>query len=114
MTGGQTDLIVESEAKAAARSASVRSANDRIRASAERLKFADDQRVPFVCECGNAHCLATVMLTLAAYAGVREDGRRFLLLAGHEDVAQERVVEDGRARGYVVVERPQSTGIESR
>lgn len=97
---------MESEtADAVARSASVRSANDRIRASAERLRFEDDQRVPFVCECGNADCLSTVMLTLATYAAVREDRFRFLLLAGHEKPADERVVEDGRVLGYVVVER---------
>lgn len=61
--------------------------------------------MPFVCECGSADCLSTVMLTLATYAGVREDPSRLLLLAGHEKPADERVVEDGRAQGYVVVER---------
>jgi hypothetical protein len=49
----------------AERSVSVRAANDRICASAVRLRFEDDQRVPFVCECGDARCLGTVMLTLA-------------------------------------------------
>jgi hypothetical protein len=96
---------MESEAAVIARSGAVRSANDRIRGSAERLRFENDQRVPFVCECGNADCLATVMVTLTAYASVREDARRFLLLAGHENVAAERVVDDGHALGYVVVER---------
>lgn len=93
-------------ASAAARSASARTANERIRASAERLKFQDDQRVPFLCECGDTRCSGTVMLSLAAYALVREDRRRFLLLSGHEDAVEERVVDDRCALGYVVVERP--------
>lgn len=98
-------MIVESEAaSAAARRVAVRIANDRIRASAERLRFEEDQRVPFVCECGNARCLDTVMLTVSAYAAVREGRRRFLLVSGHEDAAEERVVENRRGSGYLVVE----------
>jgi hypothetical protein len=94
-----------SDATTAARSASVRDANDRICASAVRLRFADDQRVPFACECGDTGCLATVMLTLAAYGAVREDRCRFLLLLGHENAAEERVIVDEGGRGYVVVEK---------
>jgi hypothetical protein len=92
-------------ATAAARSASVRAANDHIRASAERLRFDDDQRVPFVCECTDAHCLGTVMLRLAEYTVVREDRRRFVLLPGHDNAVEERVVEDKSAVGHVIVER---------
>jgi hypothetical protein len=69
------------------------------------LKFADDQRVPFFCECGDARCLGMVMVTLAAYGAVREDRCRCLLLLGHENAAVERVVVGGRGRGYVVTEK---------
>ena len=68
------------------------------------MKFADDQRVPFACECGDLRCFAMVMVTLPAYGAVRADRRRFVLLLGHENAAEERVV-DGGARGYVVVEK---------
>jgi hypothetical protein len=92
-------------ASAAAQGATVRIANDRIRAAAERLRFEDDQRVPFLCECSDARCLAAVMVTLAAYAALREDRRHFLLVAGHENLAEERVLDDRCASGYIVVER---------
>jgi hypothetical protein len=102
---GQTLVTVTIETATAERSAAVRAANDRICASAVRLKFEDDQRVPFVCECANARCLGTVMLTLAAYARLHQERRRFVLLPGHENAAEERVTEDRRDLGYVVVER---------
>lgn len=94
------------ETAIAERSAAVRVANDRICGSAERLKFEDDQRVPFVCECGDAGCVATVMLTLAVYARVHRERRRLVLLPGHENAAEELVTENRRDLGYVVVERP--------
>jgi len=88
------------------RSASAfRDANNRIRGSALRLRFADDQRVPFVCECSDAHCMATVMLTLATYAMIREDPRRFVLIVGHENLAYESIVDDRGQHGYLVVEK---------
>ena len=96
---------MEPDPTAARRSAGVRDANDRLCASALRLKFAADQRVPFACECGAPGCLGTVMLTLAAYEAVRDEGCRFLLLLGHENAAEERVVVDEGGRGYVVVEK---------
>jgi len=45
-----------------------------------------------------------VMVTLPAYGAVREGRSRFVLLLGHENAAEERVV-DGGGRGYVVVEK---------
>jgi hypothetical protein len=70
-----------------------------------RLRFEDDQRVPFVCECGNVRCLGTVMLTLAVFAHLREERLWFVLVPGHENPAEERVTEERRDLGYVVVER---------
>ena len=96
---------MEPEATTAARSASARDANDRLCASAVRLKFADDQRIPFGCECGDAGCLGMVMLTIAAYGAIRGDRCRFLLLVGHEHAAEERVVINESGRGYVVIEK---------
>jgi hypothetical protein len=103
-------MTVGIETAIAERSAAVRASNDRICASAARLKFADDQRAPFECECGDPRCLGTVMLTLAVYARLHEEQRRFVLLPGHQKVAEERVTEDRRDLGYVVVERGADTG----
>jgi|GEM_PF-4807737 len=44
-----------------------------------------------------------VMVTLTAYGAIRGNRRRFVLLLGHENAPEERVV-DGGARGYIVVE----------
>jgi len=70
---GQTPVTVGIEAAIAERSAFSRAENDHVCASAVRLKFEDDQRVPFVCECGDARCLGTVMLTLALHARLRQE-----------------------------------------
>ncbi len=102
---GKDFVTVGITAAIAERSAAGRAANDRICASALRLKFEDDQRVPFVCECGDARCLGTVMLRLAVFARLREEGCLFVLLPGHENAGEEQVTEGGRELGYVVVER---------
>jgi hypothetical protein len=96
---------MEPVATTAARSAFVRDTNDRVGASAVRLRFRDEQRVPFACECGQVGCLAMVMLTLAAYGTIRKDGCHFLLLLGHENAAEELVIVDEGGPGYVVVEK---------
>ena len=103
-------VTVGIETAIAERSASVRAANMRICASAVRLKFEDDQRVPFVCECGDPRCLGTVMLRLAVFARLREERCRFVLVPGHENAAEEQVTENRRDLGYVVVERLADTG----
>ena len=59
--------------------------------------------MPFTCDCGDLRCFAMVMVTLTAYGAIRGNRRRFVLLLGHENAPEERVV-DGGARGYIVVE----------
>src|SRR5215217_5370942 len=46
-----------------------------------------------VCECGNDGCFERIELTKGEYDAIRENGRRFVLLPGHEIAAHERVVE---------------------
>lgn len=97
---------MESESRRLVRGSSAfRDANNRIRDAALRLRFEDDQRVPFVCECSDVHCMATVMLTLAVYAMIRADPRRFVLIVGHENPAYEAIVDDRGKHGYLVVEK---------
>ncbi len=55
----------------------------------------------FVCECGNLGCNDTVEMALSAYAEVRSDFDRFLVVPGHEIEDIEEVVE--RHAGYLVV-----------
>jgi hypothetical protein len=90
-----------------------RDANNRVRDRALRVRFEEETRVPFVCECGDPDCAATVMLTLAAYGEIRVNARRFLLLAGHDDLGCESVVDDETVHGYVVVEKFGEVGDEA-
>lgn len=102
---------MESESLRLVRSASTfRDANNRIRESALRLRFEDDQRVPFVCECGDVHCVATVMLTLVAYASIRTDPHQFMVLLGHENPAFESIVDGDEQHGYLVVAKSGAAG----
>jgi len=60
----------------------------------------------FICECNRADCLETFPLSLDDYSAVRADPVRFILLAGHQNDPDERVV--GELQGLVIVEK---TGI---
>ena len=57
-----------------------RAANDRIASSAKRLHFVS--RIPFICECDDRRCRATVLLHESEYAERRQTGRP-VALAGH-------------------------------
>jgi hypothetical protein len=62
----------------------------------------------FICECATTGCLERVALTLAQYAAVRQDGKRFLVVPGHEDIQVELVVESHPT--YLVVEKGGAAG----
>ena len=64
---------------------------------------SDDDRVAFRCECGRLGCNQLIELSLADYEAVRAHPRRFFLLATHELLEVERVVE--RHDDYHVVEK---------
>ena len=64
---------------------------------------ASEERIGFVCECGNLDCLARLELTRAVYEEVRSDPRRFVVVPGHEDMEIARVV--AAEEGYLVVEK---------
>lgn len=88
----------------------VRYHNEKISEAAERLEV-DDNPVPFICECGRLECVATLRVTLDEYEAVREDGRLFLCLPGHELVGRDigRVVDDSH-EGFVLVEKIGTAG----
>jgi hypothetical protein len=67
-----------------------REVNERIGDAA--LEFGVPGEASFVCECGDAGCTDMVSITLREYNDIRADGRRFVIVPGHEDPAVERVV----------------------
>jgi len=58
---------------------------------------------PYVCECSDTTCTATVVLSHDEYAAVRRGDTRYFVLPGHVDPAVERVAEEHD--GYVVVDK---------
>lgn len=79
-----------------------REVNERVAELSDRFGI-EQERIQFVCECGNGGCIERITLTRAAYEHVRESGRRFALVPGHEIPDLEDVVEEHE--NYVVVEK---------
>jgi hypothetical protein len=69
---------------------------------------AEHQAISFRCECGRAGCTDLIELTRDEYEHVRSSGRRFALVAGHEDPSVEDVVETHP--GYAVVQKRGQAG----
>lgn len=61
-----------------------RDANEQIRGKAREQHIADDQLIPFICECADERCTSIIQLDLAEYEDVRTDSRQFLNVIGHE------------------------------
>jgi hypothetical protein len=80
-----------------------RSANEGIRAAAERHSVSPT--VPFICECAEPSCRDLLPLTLEDYRDVRSHPRRFLVADGHQRSAAQwsRVV--ARHDSHLVVEK---------
>src|SRR4051812_6497047 len=64
--------------------------------------------VGFVCECSDLDCCHLVYAPASVYRAVREDERRFLVCAGHDEREIEDVVE--RSGSYSVVEKHGEAG----
>jgi hypothetical protein len=84
-----------------------RGANERIKQRAREALLVEEL-VPFLCECPDADCDGRVMLSLSQYERVRSDGELFVVLAGHERLEIEHVVERGDT--YVVVRKDGEAG----
>ena len=63
----------------------------------------DSLLIGFVCECPREDCGEMLEVTRGQYEAVRDHGRRFLVLPGHEDGDIARVVE--RHAHYLVIEK---------
>ena len=90
-------------ARAAKNEGLFREVNERIVELEENFGRRPDEATEFVCECSLTECVERVPLTLGEYQEVRAEPTYFLVVPGHVDQANERVVRD---RGdYVVVEK---------
>ena len=94
------DELAETISQRVARNQSTfREANERIEQTA--AQFVDVDPVPFICECPQRDCTELVRVSLAEYEVVRGDGRRFLVVTGHETCEVE-----GETIAQVVDRRP--------
>jgi hypothetical protein len=68
----------------------------------------EDAGVRFRCECAQLGCNELLEATVHEYERVRADGRRFLVVPGHERLNVEVVVET--CPGFLVVEKRGQAG----
>ena len=66
-------------------------ANDRLRDLVEE-RARPDQRIPFLCECADDACLASVDLSVSEYEQLHENTHVFVIIPGHPRVDGEVVL----------------------
>jgi hypothetical protein len=66
-------------------------ANNRLRDLVEQ-RVRPEQRIPFLCECADEACLATVALELSEYEDLHENSDVFVIAPGHSRVDGEVVL----------------------
>jgi Icc-related predicted phosphoesterase len=98
--------MVEAQRKAK-NEAVFREVNERIESVAAEFGIAGE--ASFFCECGQAACTEMLSMTLREYREIRSEGRRFVIVPGHEDPAFERVVFSNHR--FAVVEKNASDGL---
>jgi hypothetical protein len=81
---------------------SFRDINERLERGLRQVRHAPE-RLPFICECGDRGCEASVLVSFEEYEAVRRDSRWSLVVPGHVFPEAERVVA-GNDR-YEVVEK---------
>jgi hypothetical protein len=79
-----------------------RSVNEQIE-TRNAMSGATLERIDFVCECPDEHCMEQVAVTLAEYEEVRRVPTHFIVKTGHVYREFERVVET--MKDYVIVEK---------
>ena len=62
-----------------------------------------DEQLEVLCECGRESCSELIVVSATAYDAVHSQSDRFLLVAGHETLEIERVVDDYAE--YLIVEK---------
>ena len=92
------------ERRAAENESLFREVNERVEELAERL----DVDAEVVCECSRVDCTTRLRVPVDEYERVRAHGRRFVVAAGHEQPAYERVIDE--RSGWLVVEKVGEAG----
>jgi hypothetical protein len=75
--------------------------NERLRGVVETTATAEP--VPFLCECMDETCMASVDLTLDEYEAIRSQENQFFIVRDHSTLPGERVVRENGS--YQVVEK---------
>ena len=83
-----------------------RRANDRLEAKASELGLGDEP-TPYLCECEDERCMKIVRLSREEYEAIRENPKRFVVLASHQE-PEDLVVQ--KAARYTVIEKTGETG----
>jgi hypothetical protein len=63
----------------------------------------DDEKIPFVCECGDFECVQALVTTAAGFTEAHSAPNRFIVLPGHVFPDVERIVASHD--GFEVVEK---------
>jgi hypothetical protein len=77
-----------------------RSVNEQIEAVGEKLLAAVEE-VDFACECADLECIQRITLSPEAFARIKREENRFIVISGHEIEDVEDTVES--CDGYVIV-----------
>jgi len=80
-----------------------RAYNDRRAEMERRGSVAEDEPVPFVCECGQSDCTDPIEISVEAWERIHAEPNRFVIRNGHQYPEYERVVDEFRR--YLIVEK---------
>jgi hypothetical protein len=84
-----------------------RAINDRVERDLENVVDDTAELLPFICECAQPTCTATIVLSIAEYERVRSDPVLFAVAPGHEMPDIEDVLER-LERYYLIRKHPET------
>jgi hypothetical protein len=90
-----------------------REINDRVERDLDRVHYSPDELLPFVCECAQRTCSATIDLSREEYEHVRSESILFAVAPGHEVPDIEDVVERTE-RFFLIRKHPETWEIVQR
>ena len=71
-----------------------RYANGRFLAVLLNSSSPDGQLIPFLCECADADCHASIEITVWRYEDIHADEGHYVILPGHTRIAGEEIMEE--------------------
>lgn len=108
---GPGERMTERARRLALNEALFRRVNRRIAGTAEAWDVADEP-IDFYCECADPRCIERIAMPGTVFERVHAAPAQFILRAGHQIEAIERVVE--RHSGYLVVRKLGEAGALAR